>query len=84
MERSWKWRRLMVFIIVLACLGMLIAALFIGGNDLVTQAVVQASFLTIVAVAGGYLGIAEWSDRNKAKEQLQGLSGLQSPPEGGQ
>lgn len=73
MERSWKWRRTMVFLIVIACLGMLFSALYIGGNDLVTQAIVQGSFMTVIAVGGAYLGIAEWSDRNKAKEQLAGI-----------
>lgn len=72
-ERSWIWRRSMAFIIVIACLGMLFAALMIGGSDLVTQAIVQGAFLTIIAVAGGYLGIAAWDDRNKAKELLDGL-----------
>ncbi len=67
MERSWVWRRSMVFIIVIACLGMLFCALFIGGNDLVVQAIVQASYLTIIAVAGAYLGIAAWDDKNKDK-----------------
>lgn len=79
MERSWTWRRSMAFIIVIACLGMLFAALTIGGNDLVTQAIVQGAFLTIIAVAGGYLGIAAWDDRNKAKELLDGISGRSDP-----
>lgn len=79
MERSWVWRRSMAFIIVIACLGMLFAALTIGGNDLVTQAIVQGAFLTIIAVAGGYLGIAAWDDRNKAKELLDGISGRPGP-----
>lgn|GEM_PF-4306914 len=73
MERSWIWRRSMVYLIVVACLGMLFSALLIGGNDLVTQAIVQGSFMTLIAVAGAYLGVAEWSDRNKAKEQLAGI-----------
>lgn len=63
----------MVYLIITACLGMLFSALYIGGSDLVTQAIVQGSFMTIIAVGGAYLGIAEWSDRNKAKEQLAGI-----------
>jgi len=73
MERSWVWRRTMVYLIVLACLGMLFSALYIGGSDLVTQAIVQGAFMTLIVVSGAYLGIAEWSDRNKAKELLQGI-----------
>ena len=73
MERSWKWRRIMVYMIVIACLAMLFGALAIGGSDLVTQSIVQGAFMTLIAVAGGYLGIAMWDDRNKAKEQLAGL-----------
>lgn len=61
----------MVFIIVIACLGMLFCALFIGGNDLVVQAIVQASYLTIIAVAGAYLGIAAWDDKVKGQEQIE-------------
>lgn len=79
MERSWIWRRWMVYLIVVSCLGMLFAALVIGGNDLVTQAIVQGCFMTLIAVAGAYLGIAEWSDRNKAKEQLAGIVAPEKP-----
>ncbi|WP_377299660.1 hypothetical protein [Rhizobium sp. SGZ-381] len=74
MERSWKWRRAMVFSVAAACIVLLFAALFIGGNDLVTQAIVQGAYLTLVAVVGGYLGIAMWDDRNKGKEILSGIS----------
>jgi len=68
MERSWLWRRSMVYIIVVACIGMLYCALYIGGNDLVVQAIVQASYLTIITVAGAYLGVSAWDDKNKGKE----------------
>lgn len=74
MERSWKWRRVMVFIIVIACLVLLFLGLWVGGSDLVRQSVVQGAFLTLISVAGAYLGIAEWSDRNKAKELLSGIT----------
>lgn len=73
MERSWKYRRLMVFSIVGSCLGMLFAALVIGGDDLVVQAVVQGAFMTLIAVAGGYLGIAAWDDKTRAREILEGI-----------
>lgn len=79
MERSWIWRRSMVFIIVVACLGMLFCALFIGGNDLVVQAIVQASYLTIIAVAGAYLGIAAWDDKVKGREVVD----IGRSPDGG-
>lgn len=74
MERSWKWRRLMVFIIVVACLGLLYGALYLGGSDLVRQTVVQAAFVCLTVVAGAYLGIAAWDDKNKAKEVLDGIT----------
>ncbi|MCL6708602.1 hypothetical protein M8R20_16535 [Pseudomonas sp. R2.Fl] len=74
MERSWKYRRVMTYIIVFACLGMIFAALVIGGNDLVVLAVVNGAFLTIAGVAGAYLGVAAWDDRNKAKEILDGIA----------
>lgn len=70
MERSWLWRRSMVYIIVIACIGMLYCALYIGGNDLVVQAIVQASYLTIITVAGAYLGVAAWDDKNRGKEKV--------------
>lgn len=74
MERGWKWRRLMAFLIVISCLALLFLGLWIGGSDLVRQSVVQGAFLTLISVAGAYFGIAEWSDRNKAKELLAGLN----------
>lgn len=80
MERSWKWRRLLVFIIVLACLVMLAVALRIGGNDLVNLKIIDGAFWLIALVAGAYLGIAEWSDRNKAKEVLNGIADKIKPP----
>lgn len=73
MERSWIWRRSMAFLIVVSCIGMLFAALLIGGNDLVTQAIVQGCFMSIIAVAGAYFGVAAWDDRNKARELIDGL-----------
>jgi uncharacterized protein YacL len=79
MERSWKWRRAMVFAVVGACLGLLFASLVIGGNDLVTQAIVQGAYLTLVAVVGGYLGIAMWDDRNKGREILSGIGEKREP-----
>lgn len=80
MERSWFWRRSMVYIIVIACLGMLFCALFIGGNDLVVQAIVQASYLTIIAVAGAYLGVSAWDDKNKDKAAVAMTAVDQSNP----
>lgn len=73
MERGWKYRRLMVFTIIISCLGMLFAALMIGGNDMVVLAVVQAALGIIIVVAGGYLGFASWDDKNKAREILDGI-----------
>lgn len=73
MERSWIWRRSMAFLIVVSCIGMLFAALLIGGNDLVTQAIVQGCFMSIIAVASAYFGVAAWDDRNKAREIIDGL-----------
>lgn len=80
MERSWLWRRSMVYIIVVACIGMLYCALYIGGNDLVVQAIVQASYLTIITVAGAYLGVSAWDDKNKGKEKLASKAVDQSEP----
>ena len=80
MERSWLWRRSMVYIIVIACIGMLYCALYIGGNDLVVQAIVQASYLTIIAVAGAYLGVSAWDDKNRGKEQVAKQAVSQSEP----
>lgn len=73
MERSWKYRRIIVFLIVVSCLAMLFIGLWIGGSDLVRQSVVQGAFMTLIAVSGAYLGIAEWSDKNRAKEILSGI-----------
>ena len=73
MERSWIWRRSMAFLIVVSCIGMLFSALLIGGNDLVTQAIVQGCFMSIISVAGVYFGVAAWDDRNKARELIDGL-----------
>lgn len=74
MERSWRYRRLMVFLIVVSCLCMLFAALLIGGSDPVTLSIVSGAFMTLIAVAGGYLGIAAWDDKVKGKEILDGIS----------
>jgi hypothetical protein len=65
----------MVYLIIVSCLGMLFSALVVGGSDLVTQAIVQGAFLTIITVSGAYLGISAWDDKNrdKAKEQLAGI-----------
>lgn len=75
MERSWKWRRGMVYLIVCACLVMLFAALAIGGADPVRQSIVTGAFMTLSLVAGAYLGVAMVDDRNKARELLDGIAG---------
>lgn len=80
MERSWKWRRLLVFIIVLACLVMLAVALRIGGNDMVNLKIIDGAFWLIFLIAGAYLGIATLDDRNKAKEVLNGIADKIKPP----
>ena len=74
MERSWFWRRLMTFIIVVACLGLLYGALWLGGGDIVRQSVVQGAFVCLTVVAGAYLGIAAWDDKNKAREVIDGIT----------
>lgn len=79
MERAWKYRRIMVFLIVISCLALLFLGLWIGGSDLVRQSVVQGAFVTLITVAGAYLGIAEWSDRNRAKEILAGIAKPEEP-----
>lgn len=81
MERSWIYRRIIVYAIVFTCLLLLVAAMFIGGSDTVVMAIVQGAFLTLTTVPGAYLGFAEWSDKNKAKELIAGLGS--KPPEVG-
>ena len=80
MERSWKWRRWLVFLIVGACLGMLSYALWRGGADMVVMAIVNGAFWLIALIAGAYLGIATLDDRNKAKEVLNGIADKIKPP----
>lgn len=71
MERSWKYRRLMAFLIVIGCLGLLFGGLIIGGDSLVVQSVIQAASLALMSTSGAYLAVAAWDDRNKGQEQLQ-------------
>jgi hypothetical protein len=82
MERSWIFRRIIVYAIIVSCLAMLFVALIIGGSDLVVQSIVQGAFMTLISVAGAYLGVAEWSDRNKAKELLSRLPPMPPPTDG--
>ncbi len=49
-------------------------------NDMVNLKIIDGAFWLIALVAGAYLGIAEWSDRNKAKEVLNGIADKIKPP----
>jgi Na+-translocating ferredoxin:NAD+ oxidoreductase RnfA subunit len=82
MERSWKWRRSIVFLIVCACILLLFAGMAIGGADPVRQSIVTGAFMTLIAVSGAYLGVAMLDDRNKASELLAGIAQNVAPAEG--
>ncbi|MVA47316.1 hypothetical protein GOZ83_19875 [Agrobacterium vitis] len=81
MERSWIYRRAAVFFALAFSAG-IILALLIGGQDtMLARDLAQGAYLIMGSTIGTYVFGAEWSDKNKAKELLQGIDG--PPPPGG-
>jgi hypothetical protein len=71
MERGWKYRRIMVYIIVITCLVILMMGLYIGGDSPVVQSVIQSALVCLMTTAGGYLGFSTYDDKVKGQELIQ-------------
>ncbi|MCF1452305.1 hypothetical protein ACQZ61_04045 [Agrobacterium vitis] len=82
MERSWIYRRATVFFTMAFCAGVILALLIGGQDTMLARDLAQGAYLLFGATVGAYVFGAEWSDRNKAKEILQGIDGYPPPPGG--
>lgn len=79
MERSWIYRRVVVFYALGFSSGLLVA-LFVAGDDtMLAREMAQGAWMLLGATIGAYVFGAAWDDRNKAKEILDGIGDHPAP-----
>lgn len=66
-ERSWLWRRWAIFSSLAVCDAVILYISVFGSDTRVNESLVNGAFLTIAALANGYIFGGALDDRNKDK-----------------
>lgn len=64
---SWKYRRRMMFGVVLFCMGVVVYVLHANLTSPVAETCVTMSFTAIISTVGSYCFSASWDDANARK-----------------
>lgn len=70
-ERSWKWRRISVFLPLAVCLGVIVFLAGWGADTRLNQDLATGAYLLIGTLVGSYLFGAAWDDRNRDQAAIQ-------------
>ena len=79
-ERSWLWRRWAIFSSLAVCDVVILYISVFGGDTRVNESIVNGAFLTIAALANGYIFGGALDDRNKDKAAVATKAVDQSQP----
>lgn len=70
-ERSWKWRRIAVFVPLGVCLGVIVWLTAFGADTRLNQDLANGAYLLIATLVGSYLFGATWDDRNRDRAIIE-------------
>lgn len=64
-QHSWRYRRSLIFTILVFSMGVIVATLFARANATCAPTVIKMAFGTITLILSSYVFAATWDDKRK-------------------